>query len=77
MSTFTLVQPRLRRRKWELRHGDEVHARIRLFDLPPRCPTTAAVPEPDALVMALLAAYLILSRSAAAVAGSTAAATRV
>ena len=152
MSTFTLVQPRVRRREWELRRGDEVRAVLRLStfrsgaeaeaagrpleieqrgwwrpELVVRDASTgedvgrlrrneldlggqtfkwkrsafvdgngepfvavkirsgfarssgevtlaAAVPEPDALVMALLAVYLILRKRAAAAAGATAAA---
>ena len=30
MSTFTLVQPRVRRREWQLRRGDDVRAVLRL-----------------------------------------------
>ena len=153
MSTFTLVQPRARRREWELCRGDEVRAVLRLstfrsgaeaeaagrpleieqrgwwrpeyvvsdgrtdeavarlrrneLELGGRTLTwkrsrfvdedgeplvavkirsgfvrssgevtvASAVPEQDALVMALLAMYLILRRNAAAVAGATAAVT--
>jgi hypothetical protein len=151
MSTFTLVQPRARRREWALRTGDEVRAVLRLstfrsgaeaeaagrplsieqdgwwrpehvvrdrrtdeeiarlrrskLELGGRTLTwrrsrfvdesgeplvavkiksgllrssgevtlAAAVPDPDALVMAVLAVYLILRRNAAAAAGATAA----
>jgi hypothetical protein len=153
MSTFTLVQPRLRRREWELRRGEEVRARLRLSTLRPGATAEAGerrlsieqrgwwrpelvvrdgstgeevarfrrneldlggrtfewkrsafvdgsgeplvtvkmkrgfvrsstevlvavtLPEQNALDMALLAAYLILSRSAAAAAGAAAAVT--
>jgi hypothetical protein len=85
MSNVTLVQARALRRGWELRRGDEVRAagepvvavkmKSGFARSSGEVTVAAAVPEPDALVMALLGVYLILRRKAAAAAGAAAAVT--